>query len=105
MPATGGTQRSFILNGRSIHATRGRLVDEEGTLAGADLDMLSAVRNAHEMLGVALPQALAMASANPAFLSLGADLGRIAPGRYASLLRIAPDWRLSGRWIAGVPGD
>ena len=65
--------------------------------------MLSAVRNAHELLGVPVEAALAMAAAHPAdFLSLRGELGRIAPGRTASLLAIAPDWNLSRAWIAGV---
>ena len=102
MPTTGGTRRSFTLDGRTIHAADGRLVDEDGTLAGADLDMLAAVRNAHDLLGVPLAPAMAMAGAHPAaFLGRSADLGRIAPGCLASLVAITPDWRLTGVWIDG----
>ena len=103
MPPTGGTGTSFTLNGRRIRVEAGRLIDEEGTLAGADLDMLSAVRNACDMLGVSPEAALAMASANPAdFLSLQGDLGRIAPGRRASLLAITSTWDIARCWIDGV---
>ncbi len=103
MPPTGGTGTSFTLNGRRIRVEAGQLIDEEGTLAGADLDMLSAVRNACDMLDVSPEAALAMASANPAdFLSLQGDLGRIAPGRRASLLAITSTWDIARCWIDGV---
>jgi N-acetylglucosamine-6-phosphate deacetylase len=102
MPPTGGTVNSFVLNGRRIRAEEGRLIDDDGTLAGADLDMLSAVRNAHELLDVPVEAALAMASANSAdFLSLGA-LGRIAPGHSASLLAITTEWQIRQSWIGGI---
>ena len=102
MPTTGGREPSFLLNGRRIRSAEGRLVDEDGTLAGADLEMLSAVRNAHAMLDVPLPSAFEMAGANPAaFLSLP-HLGRIAPGAAASLVAVAPDWTLTGCWVDGV---
>ena len=101
MPTTGGTATSFTLNGRRISAEAGRLVDEQGTLAGADLDMLSAVLNAHRLLDIPMADALAMASAHPAdFLRLP-DLGRIRAGHRASLLAIA-DGAITRRWIDGV---
>lgn len=104
MPTTGGVARDFWLNGRRIHAEAGRLIADDGTLAGADLDMLSAVRNAHAMLGVALPEAFAMASTNAAqFMGLGGELGRIAPGFRASLLAVDDDWTIHAGWIDGVP--
>ena len=86
MPTTGDDRTSFMLQGRQINRDAGRLVAEDGTLAGSDLDMATAVRNAHQMLGVSLEQAFAMASRIPAsFLGLGSSLGRIAPGYSASL--------------------
>lgn len=103
MPTTGGTRTSFTLNGRHIRAEDGRLVDEDGTLAGANLDMLSAVRNAHRLLDLPIEAALGMASVNPAaFLSIGSDLGRIAPGLVASLLTLDTAGRLARCWIGGV---
>ena len=103
MPTTGGTASSFMLNGREIRSEGGRLIDELGTLAGADLDMLAAVINAQRLLGVSAAAALAMASANPAdFLGLTGHVGRIAPNRRASLLAIGDDWVIRRRWIDGV---
>lgn len=106
MPPTGGEREHFTLNGRLIRREGGRLLDEDGTLAGADLDMLAAVRNTHQMLGVPVAQAFAMASAHPArFMGLDAEFGTIAPGRRASLIAVDTDWTLRGCWIDGVPQD
>jgi N-acetylglucosamine-6-phosphate deacetylase len=102
MPTTGGSADGFALDGRWIRAENGRLVDEGGTLAGADLSMLAAVRNAHQMLELPLAQAVAMASTHPAeFLSIGHQLGRIAPGHLASLLALDSDLKILRRWING----
>lgn len=103
MPLTGGSASSFTLNGREIRAEGGRLVDGNGTLAGADLNMLAAVINAQRLLGVSPEAALAMASTNPAdFLRLSSRLGRIAAGCVASLLVIDSDWTIRRRWIDGI---
>jgi N-acetylglucosamine-6-phosphate deacetylase len=44
MATIGTDMTSFTLNGRTIRRENGRLTLENGTLAGADLDMISAVR-------------------------------------------------------------
>ena len=55
----------------------GVCIDENGTLAGSAMDMSRAVRNAMELLGVSLHEALTMASAAPAaFLGLAASIWR-----------------------------
>ncbi len=46
MPTVGTSLDRFDLMGRTIKLADGRLTSEEGTLAGAHLDMASAVRNA-----------------------------------------------------------
>ena len=103
MPSTGATERDFTLQGRAITARDGKLMAEDGTLAGSYLDMLSAVRNAHRMLNVPLEAALAMASEVPArFLGLAERYGRIAPGMTASLVAITPDLAAARVWIDGV---
>lgn len=103
MPTTGGTHDTFLLNGRRIHARDGRLVDEDGTLAGADLDMLTAVRNACLLLDVPPERAFGMATINPAaFLSLDHLFGSIAAEKSASFLTITPDFEMTGCWIGGV---
>lgn len=49
------------------------------------------------------PAAFTMATANPAdFLSLDHRVGRIAPGRSASLLVITSACHIAGCWLEGV---
>jgi N-acetylglucosamine-6-phosphate deacetylase len=86
MPSVGAPKKSFTLQGRQISVADNKAVDEHGRLAGSDIDMASAVRNAISMLGVELEQSLRMASRYPAeFLRLGQEIGRIAPGYRANL--------------------
>ncbi len=102
MPSVGG-RKAFMLGGQQITAADGKCVNANGTLAGADLDMASAVRNAVSMLAVDLAGAVAMASANPAaFLGVDHELGRIAPGYRANLVLLDAELRVAGSWIDGV---
>jgi N-acetylglucosamine-6-phosphate deacetylase len=65
--------------------------------------MASAVKNCVRLLGVALPDALRFASANPAmFLGLGHMLGKLAPGYRADLVAFDPDeMTVAATWVAG----
>ncbi len=82
-----------------------KIVDDEGRLAGAHLDMASAVRNAVRMLGVDLVGALRMASTHPAaFLKLGDDVGRISPGQRANLALLDDQLQVRSTWIDGRAG-
>jgi N-acetylglucosamine-6-phosphate deacetylase len=102
MPGVGSDQTSFDLQGRRIMVRDGACFDAEGTLAGSDLDMATAVRNARDMVGLSLQDAARMASSVPAaFLGLQNEYGSIAPGFRANL--VAADERLvvSEIWIDG----
>jgi N-acetylglucosamine-6-phosphate deacetylase len=102
MPSVGG-RKSFTLGGQAISVVDGKCVNADGTIAGSDLDMASAVRNAVSMLGLDLADAAMMASANPAaFLGLDHELGRIAPGCRASLVLLDDDLQVAESWIDGV---
>src|SRR5262245_34191692 len=103
MPPVGGKRASFTLYGEEIRTTDGRCLRNDGTLAGAALDMASAVRNCVRMLDVPLERALSFASAHPAdFIGLGARLGRIAPGFRADLVAFDPhDVQVVRTWVAG----
>ena len=104
MPSVGADTTTFQIQGRPITVNGDKLVDENGRLAGAHLDMASAVRNAVEMLGLDLRAALRMASANPAaFLKLEGTLGRIAPGQRANLALLDDRLDVVGSWIDGNP--
>ncbi|WP_116810783.1 N-acetylglucosamine-6-phosphate deacetylase [Steroidobacter cummioxidans] len=105
MPTVGAPNKTFNLQGRPISvADDNMLVDENGRLAGSDIDMASAVRNSLDMLDVDLPQAARMASLYPAtFLGLNHELGRIEPGYRADLVLVDASLNVIETWIAGNP--
>jgi N-acetylglucosamine-6-phosphate deacetylase len=103
MPLVGTSDRRFMLQGRQITLRENRLTGPDGTLAGAHLTMIEAVRNAVSLLEISLVDALIMASRTSAtFLGLEAELGRIAPGYRADLVAFNPDYEVLGTWIGGV---
>jgi N-acetylglucosamine-6-phosphate deacetylase len=109
MPSVGADTTSFQIQGRQISLVAGapghKIVDEEGRLAGAHLDMAGAVRNAVRLLGLDVVEALRMASAYPAaFLRLDGELGRIAPGQRANLALLDRGMHVTRTWIDGSPG-
>ena len=103
MPPVGGAGKPFSLYGRDIVAKNGRVETKEGTLAGSGIDMASAVRNCVTLLGVALTDALAMASRAPAkALGLDNTLGRLASGYRADMIALDPrNVRVLKTWVAG----
>ncbi|KLK94199.1 N-acetylglucosamine 6-phosphate deacetylase [Microvirga vignae] len=102
MSVTGTDMKSFELHGRTIYRKDGRLTTEDGTLAGSDLDMASAVRNSVERLGLGLSDVLRMASLVPAtFLRLDRELGHIAPGFRADLVLLDEGLHVQETWIGG----
>ncbi|HEX6638313.1 MAG TPA: N-acetylglucosamine-6-phosphate deacetylase [Steroidobacteraceae bacterium] len=106
MPSVGADTTSFQIQGRNITVNGDKIVDEEGRLAGAHLDMASAVRNAVEMLGLDLAVALRMASAHPAaFLRLDGKLGRLAAGQRANLVLLDERLEVVNSWIDGQPAQ
>ena len=56
MPSVGTDNASFELQGRRITVTRHVCLDEDGRLAGSNIDMASCVRNAVTLLGVPLAE-------------------------------------------------
>lgn len=102
MSVTATDIKSFDLHGRTIYRKDGKLTTADGTLAGSDLDMASAVRNSVERLDLALPDVLRMASLVPAtFLKLDHELGRIAPGYRADLVLLDEHLHVQNTWIGG----
>jgi len=102
MPSVGTNQSSFELQGRRVIVRDQTCVDEDGRLAGSNLDMASCVRNAVAMLGVSLPQAVRMATQIPAeFLGVAAEYGRIAAGQRANLVLADDALNVRETWIDG----
>lgn len=101
--ATIGTDlKSFVLNGRTITRHHGRLTLADGTLAGADLDMISAVRFMHGTIGIDLAEALRMASLYPAQAArVEARHGQFVPGARADLVHMSDALDMRGVWIGG----
>ncbi len=103
MSSIGSDETSFFLNGREIFRKDGRLTLADGTLAGADIDMLSSVRYLAETVGIGLEEAVRMASLYPATaMGLADRKGRIAVGYDADLVVLTPDHALSATWIGGT---
>lgn len=103
MPTVGTDWKSFDLQGRRITVSGSLCLDEDGRLAGSNIDMASCVRNAIGMLGLSLPEAVRMASLYPAqFLGLGHELGRIAPGYRANLVLADDRLKVLDTWIDGI---
>ena len=102
MPSVGTANDSFEFQGRRIRVSGNVCLDEDGRLAGSNIDMASCVRNAMSLLGLSLPEAVRMASLHPAqFLGLSHDLGRIAPGYRANLVLATEDLQVLQTWIDG----
>ncbi len=105
MPPVGGASSSFTLHGEPIAVHDGRCLSRDGRLAGACLDMATAVRNCVRTLGVSLSDALRYASTNPAqFLGLGNTLGQLAPGFRADMVALnVSTIEVVNTWLAGEP--
>ena len=103
MPTVGSKRKSFELGGEVITASNGRLANAAGTLAGSDLDMLSAVKNAMRFAGLDWLEAVRMATVYPAnALGLAGELGAIKPGYRASMLAFDAAHRMRASWIDGL---
>lgn len=102
MPTVGSEAKEFVLNGQRIIADDGRCVAPDGTLAGSDLDMALAVRNAQRLMGIDLATAARMASAVPAAaVGLSSVRGAIKRGLQADLALVDADGRVLESWVAG----
>lgn len=100
--ATVGGPDAFMLYGQEIHLDDGRLVNAEGSLAGAHLTMLDALRNLVSY-GVDLQAALRMCRQNPAqLLGIWDKLGLIGMDA-ADLLVLDDDLSLKQVGVALTP--
>jgi N-acetylglucosamine-6-phosphate deacetylase len=102
MPTVGGASTQFQLLGRTISLKDGKLTAEDGTLAGAHLDMASAVRNAVRF-GISLDDALRSATVTPAgFLGLEAEIGALMAGARADFVVLGKKLEVLQVWAAGT---
>ncbi|KMV30677.1 N-acetylglucosamine-6-phosphate deacetylase [Photobacterium swingsii] len=82
----GADMDHFIFVGKKVYYRDGKCVDENGTLGGSALTMIEAVENSVEHAGIALDEAIRMATLYPA-RAIGVDhkLGAIKKGMVANL--------------------
>ena len=103
MAPLGTGVRRFALRGRTIEVKGTKCTAADGTLAGSNLDMMSAVCNAARFAGIDWFEAVRMASLYPAAaLGLDGQLGRIAPGYRASFVAVEDRCRATRVWVDGV---
>ncbi|POF29333.1 N-acetylglucosamine-6-phosphate deacetylase [Roseibium marinum] len=102
MSQTGTDVTSFMLGGREIFRRDGMLTLQDGTLAGADIDLPSSLRYLTENLDLGLDTALAMATSGPADV-LGRPLGRLKQGHAADFVHLSPAMAVEGVWLSGKP--
>ncbi|MCA6940607.1 N-acetylglucosamine-6-phosphate deacetylase [Pectobacterium polaris] len=94
----------FIFAGKTIYYRDGICVDENGTLSGSALTMIEAVRNSVEHAGIALDEAIRMATLYPA-RAIGVDkqLGSIESGKVANLTVFDRDYHILKTFVNGNP--
>ena len=78
------------------------LQSETGTLAGAHLDMASAIRTAVALAGISLEDALRSASLTPArYLGVDAQRGTLRAGSAADIVAMTSALEIVRVWKAG----
>ena len=103
MSTIGTDMTGFTLNGREIRRENGKLTLSDGTLAGADIDMLASIRFLHDRIGLPLEEALRMASLYPARAArVEGRKGSIAVGMDADLVVMTPELEMVSTWIGGI---
>lgn len=79
--------------GKTIYYKDGKCTDINGTLGGSALTMIEAVKNTVTYVGIALDEALRMATLYPAkAISVDKDLGTITVGKIANIVVFSHDF-------------
>lgn len=92
----------FIFVGKKVYYRDGKCVDENGTLGGSAVTMIESVQNTVEHVGIALDEALRMATLYPA-TAIGVEdkLGRIKKGMVANLTVFDRDFNVQATVVNG----
>lgn len=92
----------FIFAGKTIYYRNGLCVDENGTLSGSAITMIESVRNAVEHAGIALDEALRMATLYPAqAMGVEKQLGTVEAGKVANLTVFTRDFKITKTFVNG----
>jgi len=98
----GASIDQFIFAGKTIYYRDGLCVDENGTLSGSALTMIEAVQNSVEHCGIALDEALRMATLYPAqAMGVEKQLGSVAAGKVANLTVFTRDYQITKTLVNG----
>jgi N-acetylglucosamine-6-phosphate deacetylase len=102
MSTIGSDLTSITLNGRVINRADGKLTLNDGTLAGADIDMMSSIRVLCDKVGLALDEALRMASLYPSeAMGISNTHGCLKTGSRADFVHLSPTLGVNEVWIGG----
>ncbi len=92
----------FIFVGKKVYYRDGKCVDENGTLGGSALTMIEAVQNSVEHAGIALDEAIRMATLYPArAIGAGNTLGAIKKGMVANLAIFDREYKVRATVVNG----
>jgi N-acetylglucosamine-6-phosphate deacetylase len=104
MSQTGTDLVSFTLNGRTITRSEGALRLSDGTLAGADLDMIDAVNFMIDVIGLNADEAFRMAALYPAqAMGIEQSHGHLHRSAWANMVHLSADRQVQSTWIEGRP--
>ena len=102
MSTVGSDQKHFFLNDRLITRSQGKLILEDGTLAGADIHLSNAVKYMVNEVGISQDDAIRMASLIPAkVLGVESEIGCLAPDARADFLWMKNDLEIEKVWVGG----
>jgi len=102
MSTIGTDETEFSFFDRTVYLNDGRLTSTTGELAGAALEMSTAVENAHRGVNLPLDEAIRMASLYPANYINQSDIrGKLSIGCQADFVVLNEQLKVESTWIAG----
>jgi len=102
IPGAGLPDGEYNLIGQIITVKDGRATLDNGTLAGSAAVLNQCVRNAHQLAGASVQQAIRMATYNPAHvIGMQRQVGLIASGRPADLIIMDSNFDVKLAMVAG----
>ena len=104
MACYGTDAMTFAIGGRTVVRANGALRLEDGTLAGADLDLPTALANFTRMAQLDIADSLAATTSTPArAIRRFPELGSLSTGQPANFVCLSSDLKLVRTWHQGSP--
>lgn len=102
IPGAGLPDGVYSSIGQTITVKDGRATLDNGTLAGSSALLNECVRNAHQLAGATVQEAIRMATLNPArVIHMDNEIGVIANGRSADLILMDKDFKVRMTMVGG----